>query len=302
MASSLEKMAIHVTDARSNPNDQIAHAAAVLKRSPGLRAVFEAICKGGKKPKTVAQLMKTTGFDQVPVLQLAGKLADQQLVHKSRANGQTLYEKDRFYAANRGKVLSLATHPAKLKRLPTKYSPKPSASGTVIKLLGAKIQVAEVTCDDFDQFAKVKKVTPAPLRAKGLSETAIKKGFARLIGETGKFQDWGGEKNDLYTSKIRHEGKRRSIAFALKGPGTSGELTPKKLGKNGDQIQRLFESPAQVFVVQYHGQINQSVVAQMKEFAKAKSVSDGTPIWYGIIDGDDTDRILAAYPTSFGLK
>ena len=180
--------------------------------------------------------------------------------------------------------------------------PKPSSGGTVIKLVGARIQIAEITCDDFDQFGKVKKVASAPARAKTLSENAIKKGFAKLIGESGEFQDWGGEKNDLYTSKIRHKGKRRSIAFALKGAGTRGELTPKKLGKNGDQIQRLFESPAQIFVVQYHGQINQSVIAQMKEFAKAKSVSDGALIWYGIIDGDDTDRILAAYPATFGLK
>ena len=82
---------------------------------------------------------------------------------------------------------------------------------------------------------------------KKISEKAFKNGIMKLIGETGNFQDWGGEPNDLYTSKLRHKGKRRAIAFAFKGPGTAGVLTPKKLGKNGDQIQRLFLSPAEIF-------------------------------------------------------
>jgi hypothetical protein len=295
-------MPVSVSDARSNPNDQIAHAANVLKRSERLRSVFESVCRGGKKPKSVAQLMKATGYSQVAVLQLGGKLADQQLVHKVRADGETLYEKDRFYAANRLKIIRLATNPAKLKNLPTKYSPKIAVSPVIkIAIPGAKIRVSEVTCDDFDQFAKVRKVkvSSAP---KKISEKAFKNGILKLIGETGNFQDWGGEPNDLYTSKLRHKGKRRAIAFAFKGPGTTGVLTPKKLGKNGDQIQRLFLSPAEIFIVQYHDQISQAVVEQVKAFASLNSVREGKLIWYGIIDGDDTNRLLAAYPRQFGLN
>jgi hypothetical protein len=246
--------------------------------------------------------METTGFDQVATLQLGGKLADQQLVHKHRLNGKTLYEKDRFYAANRAKILRLATNANQLAKLPTAYSPKASAGPATIKLQGAKIQISEITCDDCDQFSKVKKIAEALPPSKKISESAFKAGVQKLIGERGKFQDWGGEKNDLFTSRFRHRGKRRAIAFAFKGPGTKGELTPRKLGKNGDQIQRLFESPAEVFIVQYWDRIGMSVLAQMREFAKAKSVSDGTRIWYGVIDGDDSNRLLAAYPEAFGLK
>jgi hypothetical protein len=295
-------MPVAVTDARSNPNDQIAHAANVLRRSERLRNVFDAICRGGKRPKSVAQLIKATGYGNVVVLQMGGKLADQQLVHKLRIRGQTFYEKDRFYAANRVKILRLATNPDKLKNFPTKYSPKPSSKSEVIRVsvTGAKIQISEVTCDDFDQFAKAKGVRSAP--AQIISERAFKKGIAKLIGETGKFQDWGGESNDLYTSKLKHKGKRRSIAFAFKGPGTTGVLTPKKLGKNGDQVQRLFLSPAEIFVIQYHGQVGQPVVEQMKAFATLNSVREGRRIWYGIIDGDDTKRLLAAYPRQFGCN
>src|SRR6266852_1195312 len=38
-------------------------------------------------------------------------------------------------------------------------------------------------------------------------------------------------------------------------PATTGPLVPGKMGKNGDQIQRLFGSPAQVFFVQYEEEI-----------------------------------------------
>ena len=114
-------MITSVSDARSNANDQIAHAATVLKRSARLRKMFEAICRGGKKPKTVSQLIKLTNYGQVEVLQLGGKLADQQLVHKTKVGKATAYEKDRFFAANRQKILRYALNPAGLRKLPTKF-------------------------------------------------------------------------------------------------------------------------------------------------------------------------------------
>src|SRR6185295_12813187 len=116
------------------------------------------------------------------------------------------------------------------------------------------------------------------------------------------FQDWGGEKNDLYTTKLKYKGQRRAIAFAFKGPGMQGVLTPGKLGKNGDQIQRLFLSPAEIFIVQYHGAIAQSVVEQVQAFASLDSIREGKRIYYGIIDGDDTNRLIMSYPRQFGLK
>jgi hypothetical protein len=165
---------------------------------------------------------------------------------------------------------------------------------------GAKVQIKEATVDDFDQFAKIRRMKPTS--APKISERAFKDGVLKLIGETGKFQDWGGEPNDLYTTKLRHQGQRRAIAFAFKGPGTSGVLTPAKLGKNGDQIQRLFLSPAEIFIVQYHEAIAQSVVEQVKAFASLNSIREGKRIYYGIIDGDDTNRLIMAYPKQFGLK
>jgi hypothetical protein len=295
-------MTTAVTDSRSNFNDQIVHAVNVLRRSAKLQKLFDAICKGGKKPKTTENLMQATGFSQVNVLQLGGKLADQQLVQKVKINKKTAYAKDRFYAANRSKIKAYLRNPKKLKQLPTKVAPRITAAAGRLRVTvtGARIQVSEVTCDDIDQFSKVRGMQDA--KPQTISEKAFKFGIQKLLGETGSFQDWGGERNDLYTSKIRHKGKRRSVAFAFKGPGMKGVLTPGRLGKNGNQIQRLFLSPAEVFIVQYHSQIDQDVIQQMQAFATLNSIREGKRIWYGVIDGDDTNKLLAAYPKKFGLK
>jgi hypothetical protein len=263
--------------------------------------MFEAICRGGKKPKTVSQLMRLTSYGQVEVLQLGGKLADQQLVHKTKVAKATAYEKDRFFAANRQRILRYATNPTSLKNLPTKFSPRVTSPGRLrVTVQGTKVRITEITVDDIDQFAAVKKVKKAADRV--ISERAFKRGIQRIIRESGEFQDWGGEPNDLFTTKIRVKGKRIATAFAFKGPGTSGVLTPAKLGKNGDQIQRLFLSPADIFIIQYHSQIGQAVVEQMKVFATINSVRESKQVWYGTIDGDDTRRLLAAYPNKFKLK
>jgi hypothetical protein len=74
------------------------------------------------------------------------------------------------------------------------------------------------------------------------------------------------------------------------------------MGKNGDQIQRLFGAPAEVFLVQYVGQISDSVVSLMQQLAIAKSVLAGQEVWYGVIDGQDSNRLYLAYPKSFGRK
>lgn len=295
-------MTVAVSDARSNANDQIAHAANALRSSPRRKKVFIEIYRGKKKAKTVAELMKATKLTQVAVLQDGGKLAGLHIVNQIKIDGKTAYEKDVFIATNKNKILALAGNPKKLKEYPTKYNQKLSGgeSGPIrVIVRGARVQIAPVTCDDFDQFSKAKKIESATKKA--ISEKAFKAGILKLIGDKGDFQDWGGEKNDLYTTKLKFKRQRRAVAFAFKGPGMQGTLTPKKLGKNGDQIQRLFLSAAEIFIVQYHSQIDQSVIEQMVAFATMNSVREGKRIWYGVIDGDDTNRLMAAYPKAFGL-
>jgi hypothetical protein len=118
-------------------------------------------------------------------------------------------------------------------------------------------------------------------------------------GEKGRFKDWGGETSDLWTTKVRHKGRRVACAFAFKGPGTKGALVPGKLGKNGDQIQRLFQEDADIYLVQYVGQIAPSVMVNMAPFAQSKSLSTGRKICYGVVDGNDSARLIDAYPKAF---
>ena len=53
------------------------------------------------------------------------------------------------------------------------------------------------------------------------------------------------------------------------------------------------------FFVQYVGQIAPTVIQQMAVFAQAKSLSTGRKIYYGVIDGQDSARIVAAYSKAF---
>ncbi|MEJ1967429.1 MAG: hypothetical protein WDN03_02140 [Rhizomicrobium sp.] len=103
---------------------------------------------------------------------------------------------------NKSKVLQLVANPAKLKALPTKYSPSVRAGPVRVIVQGAKVKIVEITADDFDQFAKIKKIESAP--PKTVSERAFKDGIQALIGETGKFQDWG-VASQTTSSRRRHE-------------------------------------------------------------------------------------------------
>jgi hypothetical protein len=49
------------------------------------------------------------------------------------------------------------------------------------------------------------------------------------------------------------------------------------------------------------GQIDESIIEQMEQFAKAKSAVEGIAVYFGIIDGGDSNRLLHAYPKAFNL-
>lgn len=293
-------MPLNVSDVRSNPADQIAHAVEELGRAKQRIAVFKAIYLGKKLVKTVNEIATATALDRVRVLQEGKRLADNQIVKQIRAAGMTAYEKDPFYSAQKKKILRLVQDPVAFASFPTKARPRAALPKDVtIRIPRPRIQLRYITVDDIDSFSRVRKVRIEPGDYTAIPETRFKKGIAKILGESGRFRDWGGERNDLYTSRVRISGRRYTAAFAFKGPGTRGILTPGKMGKNGDQIQRLFKTTASVFVVQYWGQVAESVAEQMEEFAKAKSSIEGVVVFFGVIDGDDSNRLLHAYPKAF---
>ncbi len=292
-------MPIDVSDVRSNPQDQIAHAARVIGRSADCRQVFSAIYQGKKKIKKVSEIVQLTSLSRMRVLQEAGKLCNNNIARKTKMNGETAYEKDPFYTQNKKKILRLAGNKKALEKYPTKTNPKlGNIAVTVVTLPEKMVDVEKITVDDIDSFGKVKGITwnqsPLPV-----DEGKFKEGLQNVIGEQGTFEDWGGEINDLFSTRLVIKGKRKNVAFGLKGKGMKGVLTPRKMGKRGDQVQRLFRSSAEVFVVQYWSQIDESIVELMANLARSKSAADMKRIYYGVIDGQDTMRLITAYTECF---
>jgi hypothetical protein len=288
----------------SNPsgdrNDKIANAARVLGRSEDRKKIFKAIYTGKKKIKTVGEISSISGIkNRVRVLQETKRLLSEDIIHPAKKiKNETAYQKIDFYTHNRDKILALSKNKVKLEHFPTKITPQYGRQIIKASFPGPLIDVRHVTIDDIDSFSKVRRQRKMA-QHKPIYEKKFKEGLKRIIGEVGSFNDWGGETDDLYSTRLRIKGKRLSVSFGLKGKGTTGSLSPKKMGKNADQIQRLFRSPAEVFIVQYHGQIDQSVIEQMKNFAIAKSATGNQRIYFGIIDGSDTQRLMKAYPDKF---
>src|SRR5438093_2970557 len=239
-------MVLSVTDSSSNRNDKIANAARVLEKSEDRRKVFTAIYSG-KRRKTVKEIMAITAMSQVRVNQEAKKLASEDIVERS-GNREIVYEKIDFYNHNRARILSLANNKDKLNQFPTKTNPQKQARIVTAKYPKKLVDYKYISIDDIESFSKARKTRASSLD-QPLYESTIKKALQKIIGEEGRFVDWGGETDDLYSTRLIMNGKRYRAAFALKGKATTGVLSPKKMGKNSDQIQRLFNSAADVFFV-----------------------------------------------------
>ena len=287
----------------TNLNEKIVLAARVIGKSKARRKVFESIYFGKTKWRSVADIQAATDLDNKQVLNAAVKLAHHEVVEQSKVNGKNLYSKDKQLAHHKNKILKAAGSKAQQEKIPTAQNPRGSAASIRIAVPRSAPPPKEITVDDILSFKAVRDVKSADpaIKLNRTREEVMKTALKRIIGESHDFKDWGGEKNDLFTNKLRVTSKRQSAAFALKGKATPGPLTPKKMGKNGDQIERLVGSSATVFMVVYHGKVADSIHGQLQAFALGKSMS-GQRISYGVIDGDDLNRLMQAYPAAFKSK
>jgi len=281
-----------VSDLLSNWNDQLATAARILGRSKHRQAIFSTVYHGNKQKKTIREIMKATDLSQTHVLKEGGKM-DGLLLEKI-PNG---YKKKKEFATRYKAILALANNKKKLDRLPTKTSPR---NGNAAKITVSFPRVGQnakfISIDDIDSFRAARNEAPKPM--KPIPEKRLKGAFAKIIGEAGKFKDWGGEKSDLYSTRVRIGARRVRAAIAFKGKATRGKLVPGKMGKNGDQINRLFDEPAEVYLVVYVGQIDSSIISQMQAFAIGNAMN-GRKVFYGIVDASDVSRLASAYPQYF---
>jgi hypothetical protein len=152
----------------------------------------------------------------------------------------------------------------------------------------------ELFIDDIDSFSKVKNVVRSAVKESMLSEDFVQLKLEEVLGELRHRRDWGGESCDLYASDLRIKGKRYRAAFLLKGSGTKGKLTIAKCGKNGDQIQRLFKCPADIFVIQHISEIDDAVIEEARQKTVAVRVKN-QKAHFCIMDGLDTQRLIQAY-------
>lgn len=156
--------------------------------------------------------------------------------------------------------------------------------------------------EDIDSFRKVRDVNPATvshlLSDEGYldqPEDFIQMVLEQILDVPFHKKDWGGEINDLYTANVVVNGSRTATAFLLKGHGLKRKvLEIKNCGQNGDQLVRLFDSPAQLFVVQFVGEISENVIRDVEGKVNERR-SRGEPAWYCIMNGQDTARVLHAY-------
>ena len=156
--------------------------------------------------------------------------------------------------------------------------------------------------DDIDSFQKVRDIQPSNVQhllnksaRLDLQEDFIQTSLEEILNVPLHKHDWAGEENDLYTANMVVNGKRIPIAFALKGRGIKHKtLEIRDCGKNGDQLIRLFQSPADLFVLQYVGEISENVVKDM-EGKTCLHRHNGKQVWYCVINGLDTARLLHAY-------
>jgi hypothetical protein len=295
----------HTTEFVATSEESIQTIATELLASDRKYKVFEAVYSGGNKPKTATAIAERTGMSEVTVLQLATPMAHKQYFEQVKPANRIAFKKYKHINAVKYRIMRLAKNPKQLEKHISARTPKQTVLLRVDSRRRHEISVNEIFIDDVHEFRRVRGLHPAKLprlSPKHLPEKLFKYGAAFILGCKGKFQDWGGEKNDLYTSHVTIGGRRRSTALAFKGPATAPPLTPAKLGSNGDQVQRLFSTTADAFFIQFEGRIEETVKEQMLAHAIKKSHETGREVLYGVIALEDSYRLRTKYNSAFSAE
>jgi len=232
-------------------------------------------------------------------VQKVGSVLDGVAFDQVKHNGEIAYARRREIHAHKREILELGLNRGKREALLTKRNPQ-VAVHIHNRRQAPRPKAIAITIDHIDSFSAAKKIKVDGFIPRSISEDQFKRGVQSILREPGEWKDFGGELLDLATTRVEMRGKRFGAAFAFKGPGMRGPLVPKKMGASGDQIQRMFMAHAQVFFVQYHEDIKLSILQLLRTCAVEKSEMTNQPIYYGIIDGSDSHRLVRAYPEAFG--
>jgi hypothetical protein len=291
-----------VSNPSADADEKIERAARVLRASKQNLEVFKAVYGNSARFKTIDQIKRLVANANTNTYKAANRLYGEDIVEKRTRGHEVAYGKKDFYTIHRDRILRLVKNPGRLKAYPTKRKVRINSSPKIHYAFQSKPKVRQIYVDDIDSFSRARGKRPVSARAvQQLSERAINAGICKILNQNDK-KDWGGERNDIYSNKVVFNGSRKSGAFALKGKAVKSKLVPGKMGKNGDQIQRLFEATADIYFVVHNREIDERIVDLMQVHALGKSIAQGRRVYFCIVDGDDLARLVCAYPTQFGLN
>ena len=285
-------MSHSVIDEGGNREKLISNTVKLIGKSKNNLKFFEAVYSKKNMIKTQKEIMDFSGFkSEKDVVNSGKKFVTAKIVEPIKNNGKTTYQKVPIYTDIKNEIIRKAKKGINGNGVKEKQDEKEIKIRVDVRSKTYKAK--ETFIEDIDSFSKAHKIKK--VKSKRRPEEEIKQLIKKISGEEGKFTDWGGEINDISTTRLKIKGKRINCSFALKGKGTPTPLTQKKMGKHGDQISRLFRSPSQAFFVQFDAQIDQNIIELMKNLAENKAQEDKRTIYYGTIDGVDTERLFQAY-------
>ena len=152
---------------------------------------------------------------------------------------------------------------------------------------------------EIDEFARLNDSKGASANARRkigeLSEDDVKAAFAALIGEPYVPKDWGGERSDLNTTRLRLDGAPLEASFVFKGPGAPKKMVIATLGKNGDQIARALTEEPDLVVVQHYGAIDATVRHMLERYCFFETYGRRKQTRWMVLDGETTAQLLDAY-------
>lgn len=289
-----------VIDLGSNLEENLQRWSRALRGGGSKLTVFNIIYSGKRRLWTARGIAAASkgALSSKRATEAGKRLAGDGLIRQVPKAWPVVYEKLPNVHHYKRRILAYVKDRKRREALPTKRK------STITIRMRAQVpkthRAIEITVDDIDQFSRVRKHAGGPGVSKALPEKTFKKGLKKIFRESGVFPDWGGETNDFFTNKLRIKGRRYSAAFALKGPGVGvSTMAPGKWGKRGNQIQKLVDTPAQIFILQFEGQIDEDSRTQLRKLTALKAREEGDSFYYGFIDRDDSLRLRKAYPNYF---
>ena len=157
--------------------------------------------------------MKLTNMSRVRVLQEARKLSD--IIKQERVGKETSFSRYPYFMRHRDEIVKIAGNEQAIAKIATKTNPKINVASVKVNLSIPKklVNIQQIAIDDMASFERVKSI-PQSQHNTPVLEKMVKQGIQRILNEPGVFQDWGGETDDLFSTRL-FIGKERRLLLLV---------------------------------------------------------------------------------------